>query len=255
MTIIFNGRADAGATPASYQWVEAARADSITVAQPPDSSGLMFRFSSKESDAVVNGDWRAELSLSTLVAATFLDSWYHFELFLPSSGLPDGMPRGIVFQMHSVDSGAEAYGRQPPFALNMRLRQFLDVESRYDANETSTASPQTVTSEILAGYPLAQLLGRRVPVVAHFRWNYGATGFLQLWIDHHPVVERIAPIGFNDTQGPYPKIGIAHCLHGNSNGSDNEVVVFNSGLKIGDYASTYYEMTGRNPYPWAAARK
>lgn len=255
MTVIFNGRADAGATIDTYEWIEAARSDAITIVQAPDDSGQMFRFSSRESDDIVHGDWRAELSLSTLVAAPGREDWFYFDLWLDPAGLPGGMQDGLLFQMHSVDTGAESYGRQPPFALNVYQRQFLNVESRYDANETSTGSPQTVTSEVLASYPLKALFHRRVPVVIRIRWDYGSTGLLQLWADHHPVIDRVAPIGFNDTQGPYPKIGVAHCHHGNSVGSDNEVWVLNSGLKIGDSESSYYELTGRHPYPWAAARK
>lgn len=254
MTIVFSGRADDGATAASYQWQEAARADSITVAACPDGLGEMFRFSSKESDAVVNGDWRAELSLSTLVATPGLENWFAFEVYLPSAGLPDYMRRGIIFQCHSVDSGAEAYGRQPPIDMDIQLRHEMVCSARYDANATSTQSPDSVTTVELTRYPLAPMLDRRVSVVVRVRWDYGQTGVLQMWIDDYPIVDRIGPVGFNDAQGPYPKFGIAHCQHGNVNGSDNEIVVFNSGLTIGDADSDYFEMTGRNPYPWVVAR-
>lgn len=254
MTIIFNGRADAGATIASYEWVEAARADSITVVNAPRNAGPMFRFSSKQSDDIVHGDWRAELSVSTIVEAPFSENWFYFDVLMESSGLPDGMRKGIICQMHSVDTGPESYGREPPFALDVHLRQFLNVESRFDANATSTADPQTVTSEVLAGYPLRAMFDRVVPIVLRIRWDFGVTGLLQMWVDHHPVIDRVSPIGFNDAQGPYPKIGIAHCQHGNSNGSDNEIVIYNSGMKVGDSTSSYYEMTGRHPYPWSATR-
>ncbi len=254
MTVIFSGRADGAATPASYEWQEAARVDSITVAPCPDGLGEMFRFSSKESDDFVHGDWRAELSLSSLLAAPGLENWFAFEAYLPSTGIPDYMPSAIIFQIHSVDSGLEAYGRQPPLALDIIRRHFLLCSARYDANATSTQSPDSVTTVELTRYPLATILDRRVSIVIHVRWDYGSTGILQMWLDDYPVVDRIGPVGFNDAQGPYPKFGIAHCLHGNVNGSDHEIVVFNSGLTIGDADSSYLEMTGRYPQPWTCAR-
>lgn len=247
MSIIFNGRADAGATKTSYQWQEEARSDSITIIQCPDGFGEMFRFSSKPTDGYVNGDFRAELS--THIATPLSEEWYAFELYIPSSGIPQYMPRGIVAQWHSVDSGPEAYGRQPPVDFDLRLRDHLRCSVRWDANATSIASPDSVTTEELMKYPAHQLFDRRVPVVVRCKWDWGATGLFEVWMDHYPVISRVGPLSFNDAQGPYIKIGIAHCLHGVTS---EEIVIMNSGAKIGDANSSYYEMTGRYPYPRVA---
>lgn len=245
MTIIFNGRADDGATTASYTWQEAARADSITIVQCPDGLGRMFRLSCRETDAQVNGAYRAELS--THIAAPASEEWYYQEIYLPRAGLPPYLPDVLIGQWHSVDEGAEAYGRQPPIEFTAQRGDTFLLRCRYDATATSIQAPDSVTSVELAKYPLHQIFDRRVPVVVHAKWDWTAAGLLEIWIDHYRVVFREGPVSFNDAHGPYIKIGLSHIVTFGPN--NPECYMLNSGCKIGDKDSSYFEMTGRNPYP------
>jgi hypothetical protein len=243
MTIIFNGRADAGATEATYAWKEKAREDSIQVRQGPDGLGAMFRFSVKPTDAFVNGAWRAELS--THIAAPLSEEWYHQEIYLLDSDIPQYLTNALLGQWHSVDEGAESYGRQPPIDFVMDNRDLVRISKRYDANLTSIAAPNSVTTVELAQYPIQPLIGRRVPIVVHAKWDWGPAGLIELWIDHYPVISSIGPLSFNDAQGPYIKIGISHIVTFGNGGY--EFAMYNSGCKIGDANSSYYEMAGRHP--------
>lgn len=243
MSIIFNGRADAGATALSYSWQEAYRADSINVVPCPDGLGNMFRFSCKPQDGFVNGAYRAELS--THIAGPLSEEWYHQEIFIPQSDIPNYMTNCLIGQWHSVDEGAESYGRQPPVEFVLENGQTLVISKRYDATATSIQSPNSVTTVELARYPIRSMLGRRVPIVVHAKWDWGAAGLIELWIDHNLVLSQIGPIGFNDAQGPYIKIGLSHVVSF-GNGA-RELAMYNSGAKIGDSASGYLEIAGRHP--------
>lgn len=245
MTIVFNGMANEGATPASYTWIESARPDSITVVPCPDGMGNMFRFSCKPTDAFVNGAHRAELS--THIAVPLSEEWYYQEIFLPSAGFPPYLTNMLLGQWHSVDEGAESYGRQPPVEFTADLRNVLLLQCRHDATAISTAAPNTVSTAELAKYPLHNLFDRRVPIVVHAKWDWSAAGLLEIWIDHHKVVFREGPVSFNDAQGPYIKIGLSHIV--TFGPGNNECFMLNSGCKIGDRESSYVEIAGRQPNP------
>ncbi len=243
MSIIFNGRADAGATLLTYQWQEAYRPDSIVIAPCPDGSGDMFRFSCKPSDGFVNGAYRAELS--THIASPLSEEWYHQEIYLAQDDIPSYMTNCLIAQWHSVDEGAEAYGRQPPIDFVLENNQTLVISKRYDATATSIPSPNSVTTVELARYPIRSMVGRRVPIVVHAKWDWNAAGLLEVWIDHYPVISEIGPLSFNDAQGPYVKIGLSHVVSF-GNGA-RELAMYSSGVKIGDAASGYFEISGRHP--------
>ncbi len=133
--------------------------------------------------------------------------WYGFSIFLPEDYVPDRVWE-IVAQWHAPpDSDIGEKWRNPVMALSTTGGRWSWV-SRWDAKRNTFESGKREyggTREFdLGPYP------RDVWTdwVVHVKWSFRPDGFLQVWKDGRKVIDQNGPNAFNDTRGPFFKMGL-----------------------------------------------
>lgn len=134
------------------------------------------------------------------------DYWYGFSIFLPSDYVADPIWE-IPAQWHSVpDAGtAEVTGAlNPPIALHSEDGVWQLV-TRWDSRRV-TVKPNYEGGKTYALGPYAK--GKWTDWVFHIRWSPTSQGLLQVWQNGEKKLDIAGPIGFNDSIGPYLKVGL-----------------------------------------------
>lgn len=191
----------------------------ITVSRQYARSGdHAVRFQLRPGDPPSNvGNWRSELSLKTTPydridpVGTY---WYAWSVLVPTDNPVDSATE-IAGQWHGtrdrVAGRMEAW-RSPPLALQLEDNTWK-LRLRWDAHEVSTKATIQGPRDLPLG---AATPGYWQDFVFRVTWSAGQPGGqVTVWRRHATEVdwERLVhledhPMGFNDLEGPYLKIGI-----------------------------------------------
>ncbi|MCG8536630.1 MAG: heparin lyase I family protein [Pseudomonadales bacterium] len=157
---------------------------------------------------------RAEIS-NTHTADLFEQYFYRFSVYLPSSDYPKPGPGqwALFAQWQQHPDEGEPY-RNPPLAFAVNQNGDLVIVGRYTETHivsSSWATTQFYLSDVrdnntTFNLPKDQWITFEVSV----RWDYSenGNGFIDIWQDGEQIVNHSDPIGYNDTTGPYIKLGV-----------------------------------------------
>jgi len=99
-----------------------------------------------------------------------------------------------------VDTGT----RSPCFALLISGENMI-VQTRSDSAFATTSNPQPTD---VVGWVIEK--GKVVDFELQAKWSFGADGETSIYKDGSLVFQSTGPNCYNDTHGPYPKLGIYH---------------------------------------------
>jgi hypothetical protein len=130
---------------------------------------------------------------------------YKFTYLIPEDWVDEVGGKQLFFQMHGADGDSqEVAQRSPCFALQIRTDQVF-ISMRTDTEAVTLANPK---ERLVGSWPIEK--GKLVDVEVIAKWAYDATGELEVYKDGVPIYSGTGPNCYNDTRGPYPKIGIYH---------------------------------------------
>lgn len=206
---------------------------------PVKYGNYMMRVNLSSDDAFVASGSRAELS-SAYYNTTYGDEyWYGLSIFIPNDWLNETSPTdnwNIFAQWHVYPTPGEI-ATSPVVALELDSNR-LYVYNRNSTVYNLTNSSQVTTTSWLIGDPLK---GEWDDYVFHMIWNSNSSGLLEVWRNDVLVVNKTGGVTYNDTIGPYWKIGMYR-----SNLSVSPRVHYVDEIKMGDSTSSYAEVMPRS---------
>lgn len=138
--------------------------------------------------------------------------WYAVSILLPDEYSTDNISE-IVVQWHGWPDGypdfdtGEEYWRNPLLALETDSGKWT-LHSKWSA-EANQGSEGAVTYDGEKWWQLGTHdLGSWIDWVFHFKWNYTSAGKMDVWKNGTQVVDYDGPNCYNDTKGPYYKMGM-----------------------------------------------
>jgi hypothetical protein len=162
----------------------------------------LIKFTLRPTDAPLSGH-RAELVLPYQPFG--VTTSYKFQYMIPEDWVDEVGGKQLFFQMHGADGDPEDIAaRSPCFAFQIRTDQVV-ISTRHD---TEPATEQNPTDTVVGGWPIEK--GKLVNVELIAKWAYGPGGTTQVLKDGALVYSGTGPNCYNDSQGPYPKIGLYH---------------------------------------------
>ena len=171
--------------------------------------------------------------------------WIGFSVFFPSNWEADVLDnQELVLQFHGIPdlSLGEPY-RPPPLALDIRGDKLRWV-SRWDPKPLSIGSTPYPDGgrEIVWEEDITK--GKWIDFVMNIRWSYESDGFLKIWKDGTPVVDRVGPNAYNDKGGTNgPLFGIYKWLWQKEEPSRIfQRIVYHDEVRVGDSSSSYDEV-------------
>ncbi len=136
-----------------------------------------------------------------------VDYWYEFSVYLPESYVADNIWE-IVAQWHAVpDFNIGEDWRNPILSLHTtngtwEILSFWDSKKNTFASGKREYSGSKVWS--LGNYEINQWITWKF----HVRWSHLEDGIIEVWKDGKKVLSHQGPNSFNDSIGPYFKIGL-----------------------------------------------
>lgn len=163
------------------------------------------RFELNRTDPMVNGGVRAEINGHSPKENNY---YYKCSIYFPSSYTADDVSE-VITQWHEIpDFDLGETWRVPPVSLNT-------AKGRYHISIVS--DPARVNADTLghAHYAINKSFDLG-PVttnvwtdwVWHIKWGYDNSGLVEVWQNGKLVFSYNGPVGFNDENYPYFKIGI-----------------------------------------------
>jgi hypothetical protein len=161
------------------------------------------------------GSFRSEIALSSV--PLFSDYWYGFSIFIPEDWIDDPQEGDIVAQWHGSygedkkQFKVEGDGKgRPPVALALHGDRWeLAINSSdavvKDAKDWENYATKREKSDLGKFRK-----GVWTDWVFHMHWSYQSDGLVEIWQNGRPVLTHRGPNCYNDSKGPYFKIGIYH---------------------------------------------
>jgi hypothetical protein len=146
----------------------------------------------------------------------FSDTWYGISVFLPSSYVRSPVWE-IVFQWHAVEDKAVVGGRNPPLSMHTENGQWM-LSTIGDSRTTVNKANYEAKAKFVIGSYAADM-NRWTDWVFRIRWDHrkigaGNKGMFQAWKNGVLVVNQSPfQLGFNDSVGPYFKMGLYKGWH------------------------------------------
>lgn len=202
--VVFTDDFESGLTDGKG-WIISGNAPTISSDMVRDGKYAMKTFLDRKNSPK---SFRTEVSQSAFAKGVEpnTDVWYGFSVGLPKSYVKDNLWE-IVAQWHGVPDtsvGEQNYIQNPPLSLQT-ANGVWTISSIWDSKRLTTKD----TYEGKKGYNLgAYETGRFTDFVFHIKWVPNTNGILQVWKDGKQVVNYHGPIGFNDAQAPYFKMGL-----------------------------------------------
>ena len=133
--------------------------------------------------------------------------WYGFSIFLPETYVPDKVWE-IVAQWHGVpDFKIGEDWRNPVMALSTNGGKWGFV-SRWDAKRNTFEGGKRRYGGT-KNYDLGPYrTGVWTDWVVHVKWSYESDGILEVWKNEKKLIRQKGPNAFNDSKGPYFKMGL-----------------------------------------------
>jgi len=168
----------------------------------------MWRLSPMNAANNVNGIGKmARTEVSGPGSELGKEYWYGFSIFLPQDYVKDDIWE-IVAQWHGVpDFKVGENWRNPVMALSTDGGKWQLV-NRWDA-KLNTFQGGKRSYGGTRHYDLGEYRrGAWTDWVVHVKWSYRDDGLLEVWKNGVRIVEQKGPNAFNDSKGPYFKMGI-----------------------------------------------
>jgi hypothetical protein len=168
--------------------------------------------------------------------------WYGFSIYLPHDYVPDPIWE-IVAQWHSSPDNQQEHRNapNPPLALFTHdgewsvsvlwdAKPITDKKVGYDGNRTYSLGKYAT--------------GRWTDWVFRVKWSHKSDGLLQVWKDGQLVIDHKGPVGFNDRNGPYLKLGIYKGWKDRTNpaGVVSERVLYHDEVRIAGPGGRYEDV-------------
>ncbi len=132
--------------------------------------------------------------------------WLGLAIYIPADWDTSGDVGGdIMLQFHGDKDAAEPY-RNPPFALSAR-QGVWKATWKADSNATSASSSSYTNSS--SAFMSDMVLGAwtTFAIEIYFDYNNGGSGHIGIWINGTQELNVDSAVGYNDTKGPYLKMG------------------------------------------------
>lgn len=160
------------------------------------------RFELRQNDTV-SGGFRSEVR-DPYFAPIFQETWYHLSVFVPEL-FPMSPSNSCVFaQWHDQQDPGDG-DRNPPIAIRLRGTGQLHITARYSAEKIQNGKPGP---ELLLYEDPRFKKNEWNDFVFRVFWSYKQDGLVQIWRNKKLIVDYRGPIGYNDDQGPYFKMGV-----------------------------------------------
>ena len=181
-------------------------------------------------------NYRTEVALKGGVhlAKWYQDTWYGFSIYLPSPYPADSIDE-IVAQWHAQGGGAGG----PPLSLRLKDGNWR-IYSAWD--ERTTVTPESRNSKSYSISSAAVSKWTDWVFRIHWDWRKSGAGRLTVWQNGKQVLDQSGPIGYNQSVGPYFKMGIYKAQWQNrASAFGNERVLYHDAFRLADGAGAKYE--------------
>lgn len=161
------------------------------------------RFEVRKGDFIRDGR-RAELK-DKFYAPIGSEVWYSLSTLLPED-IPIEDGHCVLTQWHeTADNEIEnKASRSPPLAHRFRSGRFY-VSLRHSSEKTQTSNDG---EEIILYEADDFPLGVWHDFVYHVKWSWKEDGFVKGWHNGKQVIDYTGPVGYNDENGIYLKLGM-----------------------------------------------
>lgn len=174
--------------------------------------------------------------------------WYGFSIFLPDSHLTDASWE-IVAQWQSIPDDGEDY-RNPVLAIDTS-DGIWQVRTRWD--DKAVTPVKSGGGWVYGGQKRWEVAPVETGVwtdwVVQVKWRYvnDREGYLRVWKDGELVVDHVGPNAYNDSQGPYFKMGVYNGWSSSSPKSRNSAryVVYHDEFRMAGPGGSYEDVAPR----------
>lgn len=226
------------------EWIEAGNSggNSITVSSEQKRAGSKSYKFVLAKHGTPNSDTNVELVLRGLNSPVQIKNfiynteyWMGYSIYIPSDfSFPSSKNNpGCLGQWHAAYDECDQRPLAQPlsFGLNSNTQGFnIRIASKA---ESCGGSSYTRNLNI---YSPALQKGQWNDVVLNFKFSYGSSGFMNIWLNDKQIVKDTGPNVHNDAKGPYLKMGI----YGHP---DAAMTVYYDEIKIADGESSYEEVS------------
>ena len=174
------------------------------------AAGQVLRTEVRHGDDY-HGRSRAEIRRSDHPAQMGQELWYSVRVLIPESYNDPGIWEDFgpwLMQMHqSPDPGEDWH--YPPLHVWLKYDLEWQVETYY--SKVAQMENRFDGLERVIHYrsgPGGVKLGQWTTLTWHALWTHEDDGLLEFWIDGEQVIDYRGPTCFNDSAGPWPKLGI-----------------------------------------------
>ena len=187
---------------------------------------------SLKSHAKYPPDYRTEVSLTGKNPFKELKNekeyWIGFAVFLDNNWPQDGKKGETIFQAHHRPDKREPRGGNPPFALGTRHGKW-QIKAKSNSNKLCGSKCQySVLSQSIGAYKP----NTWTEFVFNVKFTHKNSGFLKVWKNGQQVLNYSGPIGYNDENGPWLKLGLYKSNWRSGNSSVKSRTVFHDEFSI-----------------------
>ncbi|MFO7278088.1 MAG: polysaccharide lyase [Pseudomonadota bacterium] len=175
--------------------------------------------------------------------------WYGFSIYLPKSYVADNIWE-IVAQWHSSPDNEEEFNNAPNPPLSLHTGNGVwTISTIWDAKPITD---KKLGYDGKRSYKLGSYAtGKWTDWVFRVKWSHKSDGLLQVWKDGQLVIDHKGPVGFNDRNGPYLKLGIYKGWKDRTNpaGVVSERVLYHDEVRIAGPGGRYEDVApgGKKP--------
>ncbi|MBN8733201.1 MAG: polysaccharide lyase [Acidobacteria bacterium] len=191
------------------------------VSEPVRSGKYAMRFELRAGDSPGGDGIRAELKEQHLVPLR-REIWYSFSTFIPAS-FPRWKDNSVISQWKgSTDEGE--YDDRSPILAHRYWDHALVIDIRHSSTPLQQGNDgERSTLLRIPNFPRGVWHDFRYRIV----WAHDE-GEIDCWLNGKQVIRYRGPAGYNDTRGPYFKLGLYH-----HNGGNEPFVIYHDEYKRG----------------------
>lgn len=161
-----------------------------------------LRFELRANDYVSDG-FRSEIR-DPYFAPIGKTTWYFFSFFVPEI-FPITPSNSCVFAQWHDQKDPGDLDRNPPIAIRIRGTGEMHITGRYHAKKIQNGAKNP---EIKLYEDKKFQRGQWNDILMEVKWSFKKDGLVRIWRNSKMIVNYSGPIGYNDSFGPYLKMGI-----------------------------------------------
>jgi hypothetical protein len=169
--------------------------------------------------------------------------WIGFSIFIPDGFVTDIEDLSdVVFQIQAMPDKGETY-RSPILALDINEDRWV-VTSRWDPRADSPPQNRFEGESSTDVGSIIPATGRWTDWVINAKWSWQKNGFVRVWRNGKPVLNRKGPNCSNDQRGPFLQMGLYKWPWAETYfpSNTNERLVYHDELRIGGANSSYRQV-------------